>query len=194
MARNGWCSERTCLYWLLACIGVLFFSTLSEGSFSFSKFLKPHTHTNRDVSTVHRAKHHANSTSSNRTIIIHLEGVDLHTNDLLVWRSTPSSNRTIIIHLEGVDLHTNDLLALTKEKGKIGSPCNESYFIIDDLPVVSSDGSSGEIEVNEALHAELSVASWHVCIRQQSKNGEWTHIGKYERYPSSYEKPDYGKK
>ncbi|GFY06008.1 uncharacterized protein TNCV_3863121 [Trichonephila clavipes] len=113
---------------------------------------------------------------------------------LLKWINGASDNRTIIIHLEGVDLHTNELLALTKEKGKIGSPCNESYFIIDDLPVVSSDGSSGEIEVNEALHAELSVASWHVCIRQQSKNGEWTHIGKYERYPSSYEKPDYGKK
>ncbi|GFY78973.1 uncharacterized protein TNIN_315601 [Trichonephila inaurata madagascariensis] len=142
---------------------------VSEGSFSFRNFLKPHTHTNRNVSNVHRAKHHANSTSS---------------------------NRTIIIHLEGVDLHTYDVLALTKEKGKIGSPCNESYFIIDDLPVVNSDGSSGEIEVDEALHAELSVASWHVCIRQQShtQNGEWTHIGKYERYPSTYEKRDYGKK
>ncbi|GFT70480.1 uncharacterized protein NPIL_523531 [Nephila pilipes] len=160
MARNGWCSQKTSLFWLLSACIVL--CGLSEGS--FPKFLKP----NRDVSTPHRAKHHANSTSI---------------------------NRTITIHLEGVDLHTNTLLALTREEGKIGSPCNETYFIMKDLPVVSGDGSSGDIEVNEALHAELSLASWHVCVRQQtSKKGEWTHIGKYERYPSTFEKRENGKK
>ncbi|GBL83395.1 hypothetical protein AVEN_110699-1 [Araneus ventricosus] len=126
---------------------------------AFPKFMN----SNRYISTTHRAKHNANATSS--------------------------SSRIVTIHLEDVDLHTNTLLAITREEGKFGSPCNETYFVMRDIPVVSADGSSGDIEVNEALHAELSLTSWHLCIRQQTpKNGQWTHIGKYERYPSSYER------
>ncbi|CAL1265152.1 unnamed protein product [Larinioides sclopetarius] len=126
---------------------------------AFPKFMN----SNRYISAIHRAKHNANTTSS--------------------------SSRIVTIHLEDVDLHTNTLLAITREEGKFGSPCNESYFVMKDIPFVSADGTSGDIEVDEALHAELSLTSWHLCIRQQTpKNGQWTHIGKYERYPSSYDR------
>lgn len=89
------------------------------------------------------------------------------------------------IHLEGVDLHTNPQLALTREHGKIGSVCNETYFVARDLPVTSVDGSSVDIVVDESLHAQKT--SWNLCVRQQTPDyGKWTHIGKYERYPSGF--------
>lgn len=98
---------------------------------------------------------------------------------------TSNHVRTTTLHLEGVDLLSNTFLAFTSEQGVKGAPCNESYFLVKDIPVTSIDGSSGEIEVNSSIQALLST-SWHLCIRQQTSHGKkWTHIGKYETYPSS---------
>lgn len=99
--------------------------------------------------------------------------------------NTSNHFRTTTLHLEGVDFSSNNFLAFTTEEGVKGTPCNESYFIVQDIPVTSIDGSSGEIEVNSSLQALFST-SWHLCIRQQTSQGKkWIHIGKYETYPSS---------
>ncbi|GIY85698.1 uncharacterized protein CEXT_8241 [Caerostris extrusa] len=120
------------------CLFWLLAACMVFGRFSEGSFLM---NSNRYSSANRRAKHNANSTAT-----------------------TP----TITVHLEGFDLHRNALLAITREDGKIGTACNQTYFIMTDIPVVSADGSSGDIELNEALHAELSLTSWHLCIRQQT--------------------------
>lgn len=98
---------------------------------------------------------------------------------------TTSQSRTTTLHLEGLDLRSNSYLAFTSEQGAKGTYCNESYFIVQDIPVTSIGGSAVEFEVNTYLQSVLST-SWHLCVRQQTLHGKrWIHIGTSETYPSS---------
>lgn len=105
------------------------------------------------------------------------EAIDKH------YNKTSNHVRTTTLHLEGVDFSSNNFLAFTKEEGVKGTVCDESFFLVKDVPLTSIDGSSGEIEVNSSLQTWLST-SWYLCIRQQTTQ-KWIHYGKYETYPSS---------